>query len=70
MLSVVLVNDNKIAHIALLQYNYINNTIKENINMCEENKSKNTKQKPVKETFGTKPKHTPQPDKKDKKEGE
>lgn len=32
--------------------------------------NKNTKQKPVKETFDIKPKHTPQPDKQNKKDGE
>lgn len=60
----------KFAHITLLLYNnYENNYItKENTNMSEENK--NTKQKSVKETFDTKPKHTPQPDKQDKKDGE
>ena len=36
--------------------------------MYEENKKKNNK--PVKETFDTKPKHTPQPDKPNRRDGE
>ena len=69
MLSVVLVNDNEIAYIILLQYNEFYNYItKENTYMNKENKI--TKQKPEKETFDTKPRHTPQPDKQNKKDGE
>ena len=34
--------------------------------MCEENKNN----KPVKETFDTTPKHTPQPDKTNRRDGE
>lgn len=67
---VVIRKDEKFAYTTLLLYNnYKNNYItKENTYMNKENKI--TKQKPVKETFDTKPKHTPQPDKQDKKDGE